>query len=157
MIFLLVWCVIVILAEHAVIHCKIVALSPAEGRLKCGRRKNMKILDKIISINELNCLEEKTFFSDMNMMKAVVDIGREILAVNAELHSDLEQMLLENGSNQKYLYGINIYYDNGEIEFDSLINPPRNREAGYPRVGRGVADPKARERIVEVVSKWIKQ
>lgn len=117
----------------------------------------MKILDKIISINELNCLEEKTFFSDMNMMKAVVDIGREILAVNAELHSDLEQMLLENGSNQKYLYGINIYYDNGEIEFDSLINPPRNREAGYPRVGRGVADPKARERIVEVVSKWIKQ
>lgn len=117
----------------------------------------MKILDKIISINELSCLEEKTFFSDMNMMKAVVDIGREILAVNAELHSDLEQMLLENGSNQKYLYGINIYYDNGEIEFDSLINPPRNREAGYPRVGRGVADPKARERIVEVVSKWIKQ
>lgn len=85
------------------------------------------------------------------------NIGREILAVNAELHSDLEQMLLENGSNQKYLYGINIYYDNGEIEFDSLINPPRNREAGYPRVGRGVADSKARERIVEVVSKWIKQ
>ena len=43
----------------------------------------------------------------------------------------------------------------GEIEFDSLINPPRNREAGYPRVGRGVADPKAREKIVEVVKKWI--
>lgn len=48
----------------------------------------------------------------MNMVKAVVDIAREILAVNAELHADLEQMLLGNGSNQKYLYGINIYYDN---------------------------------------------
>ena len=72
-----------------------------------------------------------------------------------ELHSDLEQLLLENGSKQQLLYGINIYYDNGEIEFDSLINPPRNREAGYPRVGRGVADPKAREKIVEVVNKWI--
>lgn len=117
----------------------------------------MIILEKIISIDELGCLEEKTFFSDMSMMKAVIDIDREILAVNAELHSDLEQMLLENGSNQRYLYGINIYYDNGEIEFDSLINPPRNREAGYPRVGRGVADPKAREKIVEVVNKWIKQ
>lgn len=34
----------------------------------------------------------------MSMMKAVVDINREMLAVNAELHSDLEQMLLENGS-----------------------------------------------------------
>lgn len=44
------------------------------------------------------------------------NIGRGILAVNAELHSDLEQMLLENGSNQKYLYGINIYYDNGELD-----------------------------------------
>jgi len=52
----------------------------------------------------------------MSMMKAVIDIDREILAVNAELHSDLKQMLLEDGSNQKYLYGINIYYDNGEIE-----------------------------------------
>lgn len=117
----------------------------------------MRILNQLISIDELGCLEEKTFFSDMGMMKAVVDIDRELLAVNAELHSDLEQMLLENGSSQRYLYGINIYYDNGEIEFDSLINPPRNREAGYPRVGRGVADPKAREKIVEVVNKWIKQ
>ena len=70
-------------------------------------------------------------------------------------HSDLEQMLLENGSKQQSLYGINIYYDTGEIEFDSLINPPRNREAGYPRVGRDVADPAAREKIVEVVNKWI--
>ena len=93
----------------------------------------------------------------MSMMKAVIDIDREILAVNAELHSDLKQMLVEDGSNQKYLYGINIQYDNGEIEFDSLINPPRNREAGYPRVGRGGADPKAREKIMEVVNKWIKQ
>lgn len=117
----------------------------------------MKILDQLITIDELGCLEERVFFSDMNMVKAVVDIDREILAVNAELHADLEQMLLENGSNQKCLYGINIYYDNGEIEFDSLINPPRNREAGYPRVGRGVADPKAREKIVEVVNKWIKR
>ena len=75
----------------------------------------MIILDKIISMNEVETIENKTFFSDMYMMKAVVDIEREILAVNAELHSDLEQLLLENGSNQKYLYGINIYYDNGEM------------------------------------------
>lgn len=116
----------------------------------------LKILDKSVNIDELGRIEEKTFFFDMSMVKAVVDIDRELVAVNAELHSDLEQLLLENGSKQQSLYGINIYYDNGEIEFDSLINPPRNREAGYPRVGRGVADPKAREKIVEVVNKWIK-
>lgn len=117
----------------------------------------MKILDKMISLDELSRIEEKTYFQEMSMIKAVVDIDRALLAVNAELHSDLEQMLLEMGSKQQSLYGINIYYDNGEIEFDSLINPPRNREAGYPRVGRGVADPKVRERIVEVVNQWIER
>ena len=45
----------------------------------------------------------------------------------------------------------------GDIEYDSMINPPRNREAGYPRVGRYVADPEARERIQEIVKKWIKK
>lgn len=115
----------------------------------------MKILDKKIGIDKLGMIEEKTFFSDMCMMKAVVDIDRELIAVNAELHADLEEMFLENNSKQQSLYGINIYYDSGEIEFDSLINPPRNREAGYPRVGRGVADPVARGKIVEVVHKWI--
>lgn len=115
----------------------------------------LKILDKMINLFKLKQIEDDTYFSDMNMVKAVVDIDRGLLAVNAELHSDLEQMLLENGSKQQSLYGINIYYDNGEIEFDSLINPPRNREAGYPRVGRDVADPATREKIVEVVNKWI--
>ena len=52
-------------------------------------------------------------------------------------------------------YGINILYDLWETEYDSLINPPRNREAGYPRVGRYVADPEARKKIEEVVNKWI--
>ena len=85
------------------------------------------------------------------------DIERGLLAVNADLHADLEELLLENGSEQKNLYGYNILYDGWEIEYDSLINPPRNREAGYPRVGRYVADPEARERIQEIVKKWIKE
>ena len=58
---------------------------------------------------------------------------------------------------QRRLQSIKVifYYDTGEIEFDSLINPPRNREAGYPRVGRYVADPAAREKIEEVVRKYM--
>ena len=53
----------------------------------------MKILDRVISLNELSRIEDKTYFSDMNMVKAVVDIDRELLAVNAELHSDLEKLV----------------------------------------------------------------
>ena len=115
----------------------------------------MKILNEKIDKTDLQRIESVMFFDEMCMVKAVVDISQQLVAVNAELHADLEQLLLENGSAQSSLYGINIYYDTGEIEFDSLINPPRNREAGYPRVGRYVADPEARKKIEEVVRKWI--
>ena len=113
----------------------------------------MVILNRIIDKSDLQHIENDTFFDDMCMVKAVVDISKEMVAVNSELQSELEQLLLENGSAQSSLYGINIYYDTGEIEFDSLISPPRNREDGYPRVGRYVADPAAREKIEEVVRK----
>lgn len=115
----------------------------------------MIIVDKEISLEQLPALEDKMFFNEDEMVKAVADVDKGILALNAELHSDLEQMLLDNGSDQKSLYGFNVYFD-GEIEYDSMINPPRNREAGFPRVGRDVADPVAREKIKELVEKWIK-
>lgn len=114
----------------------------------------MLIVKEIINIQDLPELESEMFFNEEEMVKAVADIANDTLALNAELHSDLEQLLLENGANQKNLYGFNIYFD-GEIEYDSMINPPRNRDAGYPRVGRDVADPHARKRIQEIVEKWI--
>ena len=114
----------------------------------------MLILNEIIDKEGLIDIEPKVFFDDM--MKCVVDIDKEIMAVNADLHSDLEQYLIDKGSDQKNLYGINILYDDWEIEYDSLINPPRNREAGFPRAGRYVADPEARRKIEEVVNKWIR-
>ena len=113
----------------------------------------MVIIDKTIQKEQLSSIETEVFFEDM--MKCVVDISKGIIAVNAELHSDLEDYLLDNGSNQRDLYGINILFDTWEIEYDSLINPPRNREAGYPRAGRDVADPAARKKIKEVVHRWI--
>ncbi len=108
----------------------------------------------IKSRTKLQELEEKEEYFEY-MTKAVVDIERELVAVNAELHSDLKELLLQDGSDQHFLYGINLLFDEHEIEYDSLINPPRNREAGFPRVGRGVADPEARKKIEEVVEKWI--
>ena len=90
----------------------------------------MKIIKKKTSLTAIQEEEAKNevFFEDM--VKCVADIELDLVAVSAELHADLEELLLENGSNQKNLYGFNILYDDGEIEFDSMINPPRNREAG---------------------------
>lgn len=89
------------------------------------------------------------------MVKAVVDIDKELLAIDAEMHADLEQLLLENGSSQDTLWGINLWFEEeGEdfIEFDSMINI-------RPRQGnrsRDVESPENREKIRKVVAKWIK-
>ena len=43
------------------------------------------------------------------MVKAVVDVERRILALGGELHSDEEAVLLDDGSSQSHLWGINLY------------------------------------------------
>jgi len=63
------------------------------------------------------------FFEDM--VKYVVDIRRQVLAVGGELHADAEARLLEAGSRQEDLWGANYYPGLGEdacIEYTSLIN-----------------------------------
>lgn len=87
-----------------------------------------------------------------NFIKAVVDIENEIMAVDAELHSDEEAMLLENGSKQKNLWGINLYPELiGEdfIEFDSMIN----LRPSHGNRTRGVDNPEIREKIKAVINK----
>jgi len=90
------------------------------------------------------------------MVKAVVDVEREIVAIDAELHSDLEALCLEYGSKQNCLWGINYYPEmEGEdfIEFDSMINlRPSQRN-----LSRGVEDEIIRKKIVEISDKWIKK
>ncbi|MDO5481107.1 MAG: DUF5674 family protein [Candidatus Saccharibacteria bacterium] len=114
----------------------------------------MRILSKPISKNSL--IKESTNFIDENAIKAVVDIDKEIIAVDSPMHYDCEQLLLENGSNQANLWGINLYLDCDEIddlvEFDSMINlrPAQGNRS------RGVEDPEIRNKIKKIVLKWLK-
>ena len=112
----------------------------------------MKILDSPVKKNDLLKNSEVVF--DECMVKGVVDIDKELLAVDAQLHADLEQLFLENNSLQESLWGINLYpEDDGEdfIEFDSMINirPRQNNRS------RGVESPEIRQKITEVVQRWI--
>ena len=68
-------------------------------------------------------------FSEMRMIKIVVDIEREILAGGSGMHYECEQLLLGEGSEQQNLWGANWFPDEQEIEFESLINirPHQNR------------------------------
>ncbi len=113
----------------------------------------MKILNKPLSIDELKKTALETFG---DLVKAVVDIDKELIALDAELHSDLEALLLENGSKQKNLWGINFYPDIANenfIEFHSMINmrPSQGNKSC------GVDDENIKKKIIEVVNKWVKQ
>jgi len=113
----------------------------------------MKILDVVIATDELKQLAQNIFG---NLIKAVVDVDRELIAVDAELHSDLEALFLENGSKPNSLWGINFYPDvEGDdfVEFDSMINI----RPSQGNMTRGVDSKETQERIVAVVNKWIKR
>ena len=113
----------------------------------------MKIITQTMTMGELKTLGGE-FFGDM--VKGVIDVEQGSLAVSAELHSDLEALLLENGSKQKNLWGINLYPENSGddfIEFDSMINvrPSQGNRS------RGVEDEGIRKSIIEIVNQRIKR
>lgn len=112
----------------------------------------MKLIKDEITIEELKSMA-KARYGDL--VKAVVDIAKEVMIVDAELHSDQEKALIESGSDQKDLWGINFYPDlKGEdfIEFDSMINlrPSQGNRS------RGVDDEKIQKKIKEIANKLIK-
>ncbi len=113
----------------------------------------MKIIDSMLSLEDLKTMAKNRFG---NLVKAVVDVERKIMAVDGELHSDEEALLLENGSLQRNLWGINIYPELEErdwIEFDSIFNirPSQGNRS------RGVDDPALREKIINVVFNLLKK
>ncbi len=113
----------------------------------------MEIIKDTLELYNLNKMAINSFG---NIVKAVVDIDKELLAVDAELHSDLEALLLESGSKQKSLWGINLYPEaQGEdfIEYDSVINM-RPSEGNR---SRSVDNEQVRKRIIEVVNKRIER
>jgi hypothetical protein len=89
-----------------------------------------------------------------DMVKAVVDVEQGVMAIAGELHSDEEAVLLDQGSAQRHLWGINLYPDksiNEWIEFDSMINV---RPSGGNR-SRYVESSDVREAITRIVSRLI--
>ncbi|MBI4427171.1 MAG: hypothetical protein HY569_01660 [Candidatus Magasanikbacteria bacterium] len=90
----------------------------------------MRIIDKRIIVSELRKFLNQPF---PEMIKFVVDIEKEILALGGEVHADAEEALLENGSEQKNLWGGNVYPDaiGEKLKYNSLINirPSQNNRS----------------------------
>jgi hypothetical protein len=113
----------------------------------------MKIIDKSISLDEIKAMSRDRFG---DLVKAVVDVAKGIMAVDGELHADEEALLLEQGSRQTDLWGINIYPeldDKDRIEFDSIINirPSQGNRS------RGVDDLVTKEKICQIVHRLVNE
>ena len=82
----------------------------------------MEIIRARIPLSEIRS-RRMTHFPAMT--KLVVDVGRRILAIDADLQADQEEALLGDGSRQEDLWGCNLYPDRQRdhaIEYTSLIN-----------------------------------
>jgi len=111
----------------------------------------MRIIEKSISKKELRQLSVEAFG---NLVKAVVDIEKEIMVIDAELHADEEALLLSKGSRQIDLWGINLYPDLNDdefIEYDSMINLRPNQG----NTTRGIDNPEIRNKIKKIISQLV--
>ena len=106
-----------------------------------------RIIRVAITRADLSHIAERQFG---DMVKAVVDVERRVMAVGAEFNADEEAALLEDGSRQSSLWGVNLYIgETGDafVEYDSMINV---RPAAANR-SRGVEDEATRTRIFDIV------
>ena len=112
----------------------------------------MQIVAGQITVGELSAMAEATFG---DLVKAVADVRRGLLAVDAGMHSDLEALLLDAGSDQAHLWGIDLYpaeYGTpGFLEYDSMIN----LRPGQGNRTRSVDDPAIRAAVAELVGRLV--
>lgn len=108
----------------------------------------MMLVTDTITIQELENMSHHMF---QKLVKAVVDIEENIMVVDGELHADQELLLLDRGSDQKNLWGINLHpeYFGTEnfIEFDSMIN----LRPSWGNKTCSVDNPEMRKRIIALV------
>jgi hypothetical protein len=110
-----------------------------------------RILNAPVTLEELRQLAADQFG---DFVKAVVDVGRSVMAIGGELHADEEAALLEEGARQADLWGVNLYPDRPAaemVEFDSMINirPSQSNRS------RGVEDPTVRRQIQAIVERLV--
>jgi hypothetical protein len=119
----------------------------ARGNVWYIRFMQTEVIDSPVPLAYLRELAANGFG---DLVKAVVDVERRVMAVGGELHADEEAVLLERGSDQRDLWGINLYPElsaEERVEFDSMINirPAQGNRS------RGVDDHAMRDSILRVV------
>jgi len=112
---------------------------------------NIKIVENTITMDEVRELAQEFY---RTMIKGVIDVEREIIALGGEYHMDANTILIENGSKQINVWGFNIRFDKQEnemIEYTSLINIRPNQG----NMAMELLDQNLRKKIKEIINKII--
>lgn len=111
----------------------------------------MKIVDSI-SVGELKEMSENMFG---DLVKADVDVAERIVIVDMPMHYDGEQELLQQGSKQSNIWGINLYPDDygtdDFLEFDSMINI----RPSQGNASKDVLDKDVRTKILDIIGEVV--
>lgn len=111
----------------------------------------IRIIASRISLKELKDMAQ---LWHGELVKIVVDVERKTMAAGGDMHADEEQVLLQDGSKQENLWGLNIYPSKDmktRIEFDSMINV----RPGQHNMSRSVEDEKLQQTIRSIVDQMI--
>ena len=111
----------------------------------------LRIIHEPVTRRELSSLAPELG----DLIKAVVDVERGVMAIGGEMQADEEAVLLDDGSRQADLWGINLYPAEAGpewLEFDSMINvrPSRGNRS------RDVEDPVVRDAIRQLVRSLVR-
>jgi hypothetical protein len=89
------------------------------------------------------------------VIKFVVDVGREIIAFGGELHSDAQELLIKDGSDARDLWGGTLFLlEDGKkviIEYSALINIKPSQDS----FSMDIKDRKIVEKIEKILKKII--
>ncbi len=97
-------------------------------------------------------IREKTSLNSFgSFVKIVVDIEREIISANCELHVDCAEELMKDDSLYVNLWGANVYPQDKKIDFISLMNirPADNNRS------MDIEDPIIKKRVEDIIKKLI--
>ncbi len=115
---------------------------------------DIRIIKKPITRAELKKIAKERFG---DLVKAVVDIGQETMAVGGELHMDMQSLLVEQeNSKGTDTWGINIYPEitgEGFVEFDSMVN----LKPVFGNRTRNIENEEIKKKIIEIINYLIKE
>lgn len=110
------------------------------------------IINEIVTIEEVK-RKFTSYFPER--VKFCIDRKRKKIALGEEMHHDMEYELYDDGSDDRDIFGGDLYIDPISIKWESHPNIARNMELGIG-TGRLLTDITIIDELTEILKSWIK-